>query len=266
MIGNFRSCRNLVVVSAIFIICFNVTTGFGQEYKISPGDKISIQVYGESELSFIDMPIPNSGSITYPFIGTVQASGKTESDLAFEISERLRDGFLLEPQVIISISEYRPIYVGGAIASAGQKSFLVDMDVEKVIALAGGLSEFGDINSLTILREDESGRRELKAELNWKMQPGDILTVGKIPAEDMIINSEKLYIYLYGEVSRPGRYEYLNSLSVEKAIAMAGGFGSRASKRKISVSRGEPAVKEEKVPLDYPIQPGDVITIGVSLF
>ena len=76
----------------------------------------------------------------------------------------------------------------------------------------------------------------------------------------------KDYIYLYGEVRRPGRYEYSSDLSVEKAIVLAGGFNTRASKRKISVSRGIPAVITKKLPLDFQVLPGDVITIGASLF
>ena len=133
-----------------------------------------------------------------------------------------------------------------------------------MLLLAGGLAENGDIGALVITREDATGKNDFDVEIDFKINPGDFLTVGRLPAAEVIDNKD--YIYLYGEVRRPGRYQYSANLTVEKAIVIAGGFGGRASKRKISVSRGNPAVREKKVPLDYPILPGDVITIGASLF
>ena len=74
------------------------------------------------------------------------------------------------------------------------------------------------------------------------------------------------YFYLQGEIRSPGRYEFSSGLTVEMAIAIAGGFGLRASQRKISISRGGGLKDLERVALDTPVQAGDVITVGTSLF
>jgi polysaccharide export outer membrane protein len=246
----------------------NLSAGQSSEYKISPGDSISVQVYGEVDLSFSSIPIPNNGIINYPFLGKVLASGKSEVELAGHIATELKAGYLLDPQVTVAIVAYRPIYIGGAVAGPGHKTYFINMDVEKIIEISGGFAADADRNSITLIREDQSGEREIKADLKTELQPGDILTIGRLAKQDVAGNiiETKQYIYLYGEVKRPGRYEFMHNLSVEKAIVIAGGFGNRASKRKISVTRGTPAVKEKKVPLDYPIMPGDIITVGVSLF
>jgi polysaccharide export outer membrane protein len=255
-------------IIVLFCVCINLGIAQTNEYRISPGDSISIQVYGEADLSLSSIPIPHNGIINYPFLGKVQASEKTEIELASDIANRLREGFLLDPQVTVTIVGYRRIYIGGAIAVPGHKTFFVNMNVEKIIEISGGFAKDADQSSIILLREDESGEREIKADLKTELRPGDILTIGRLSKRDLEGNlvETKRYYYLYGEVRKPGRYEYIDNLSVEKAIVIAGGFGNRASKRKITVTRGTPAVKKKKAPLDYPIMPGDIISVGVSLF
>ena len=136
------------------------------------------------------------------------------------------------------------------------------MDVERLIALGGGLSELADISSIVVQRRGEGATFELEAKMSSEVQPGDVVTVGELEPTAEITE----YYYLEGEVRSPGRYEYSNGLTVEMAIAIAGGFGLRASQRKISISRGGGEKDLERVALELQVQPGDVITIGTSLF
>lgn len=75
-------------------------------------------------------------------------------------------------------------------------------------------------------------------------------------------------IFIYGEVNKPGAYPFENNLTVEKAIALAGGLAPRASKKKITLRRrnNEHLKKSDFVPMQKIIHPGDVITIGESFF
>jgi len=73
--------------------------------------------------------------------------------------------------------------------------------------------------------------------------------------------------YVYGEVKKPGGYPYKEGLTVEKAIAIAGGLTPRASKRKVTLKHeGSPDGKGTRVNLKARVTPGDVITIGESFF
>lgn len=74
--------------------------------------------------------------------------------------------------------------------------------------------------------------------------------------------------YILGEVSRPGQYPYANALSVEQAIATAGGYTYRASKSKVFIRRAGGAEIEVKLQRDKPvwINPGDTIRIGERYF
>ncbi len=232
------------------------------EYKIAPGDRISINVYGEPDLSFTDLPVPSNGVITYPFLGQVQVENKTEVALARDITLGLLDGYLLQPQVTVAVTRYRPIFVGGAVKMPGRKDYSIGMDVERLIALGGGFAETASQGEITIQRRTESSRVELTADLSTEILPGDVVTVGEEIVEQKLIE----YFYMEGEINAPGQYKHAGGLSVQKAIAIAGGLSLRASRKKITIIRGETQEKLNKVSLDTLVYPGDVISIGASLF
>lgn len=71
--------------------------------------------------------------------------------------------------------------------------------------------------------------------------------------------------FIHGEVSTPGQYPYIANMTVENAIAIAGGFGPRADKRKITLSRGIGG-QQAAVGLNYPLRPGDILRVGERWF
>jgi len=74
-------------------------------------------------------------------------------------------------------------------------------------------------------------------------------------------------VYVTGEVQRPGGYPYQPGLTVEKAIAMAGGFTERASRSKIDIKRqDDPAAEFVRTRLSSPVRPGEIISVNQSFF
>jgi len=69
-------------------------------------------------------------------------------------------------------------------------------------------------------------------------------------------------IFVLGEVQKPGQYPYEPGMTMESAVAVAGGFTYRAVKARVEVKRQEPghAVRGQADP-DAAVQPGDVITV-----
>jgi polysaccharide export outer membrane protein len=73
--------------------------------------------------------------------------------------------------------------------------------------------------------------------------------------------------FIHGEVATPGQYAYLANLTVENAIAIAGGFGPRADRSKVTLSRTiNGQTTRATVPLSYPLRPGDTLSIGERWF
>jgi polysaccharide export outer membrane protein len=73
--------------------------------------------------------------------------------------------------------------------------------------------------------------------------------------------------FILGEVSFPGQYPYVPNMSVETAVAIAGGFSPRALRDKVEISR--PAggqTLRRTVPLGTQVRPGDTVTVAERWF
>lgn len=73
--------------------------------------------------------------------------------------------------------------------------------------------------------------------------------------------------FILGEVTAPGQYPYVANMTVETAVAIAGGFSPRAQKSGVQLTRnmnGQPV--GNKVPLNFVVRPGDTITVGERWF
>jgi polysaccharide export outer membrane protein len=73
--------------------------------------------------------------------------------------------------------------------------------------------------------------------------------------------------FILGEVTNPGQYPYVADVTVEQAIAIAGGFAPRAYKRSVELTRnadGQP--RKGEVPLTYPLRPGDTVVVKERWF
>jgi polysaccharide export outer membrane protein len=73
--------------------------------------------------------------------------------------------------------------------------------------------------------------------------------------------------FVLGEVTFPGQYPYVPNMTVENAIAIAGGFTPRASRDKVTVTRKiQGAAVRILLPLRYPLRPGDTVEISERWF
>jgi polysaccharide export outer membrane protein len=73
--------------------------------------------------------------------------------------------------------------------------------------------------------------------------------------------------FVLGEVTFPGQYPYVPNMTVENAIAIAGGFTPRASKDKVTITRKLQGVPGRTVlPLRSPIRPGDTVEVSERWF
>jgi polysaccharide biosynthesis/export protein len=73
--------------------------------------------------------------------------------------------------------------------------------------------------------------------------------------------------FVLGEVTYPGQYPFVPHMTVENAIAIAGGFTPRAYKGTVTITRKVQGVPARfKLPLKYPLRPGDTITVSERWF
>ena len=73
--------------------------------------------------------------------------------------------------------------------------------------------------------------------------------------------------FVLGEVTFPGQYPYVPNMTVENAIAIAGGFTPRAAKDKVTVTRKmQSAPMRFALPMRSPLRPGDTIQVSERWF
>jgi len=144
-------------------------------YRLSSGDKIRVEVYGEADLS-IEALVEATGTVNYPLLGRVVVQGYTLNDIEQLIGRRLGQGYLVNPSVRATIVQFRPIYVTGQVRRVGAYPYIEGLTVEKALALAGGITEIGSTRKIFILREGLKAVRERAAMLS-PVLPGDTIVV-----------------------------------------------------------------------------------------
>lgn len=145
-------------------------------YKLGPGDKILVKVYGEEDLS-VSVILAETGSFNYPFLGEIKAEGLTVAELEQLITKGLKGPYLRNPEVTVLIEEFRPFYLNGEVERPGGYPYRPGLTLEKAITLAGGLTERASRRKIFVLRPGAEGKEKLAIKLDDPIYPGDIITV-----------------------------------------------------------------------------------------
>jgi polysaccharide export outer membrane protein len=73
--------------------------------------------------------------------------------------------------------------------------------------------------------------------------------------------------FIYGEVRNGGQFPYVSGMTVETAIAIAGGYTDRASTRSYRITRRNGGFSDQiDVPGDFPVLPGDTVYVNERFF
>lgn len=146
-------------------------------YKLGSGDTISIRVLGEDDLKRERVRLSDAGTISFPVLGELRVKGMTVGTLQDEITRGLKGRYLVNPQVTVSIDEYRSFYVNGMIEKPGGYAFIPGMTVRKAISLAGGFRERAAREKINIIRDEDARQAPRRVGLDAPVMPGDIITV-----------------------------------------------------------------------------------------
>jgi len=162
-------------------------------YIIGPGDTVQVFVWGNPDLS-TTVPVRPDGRITTPLVEDVQASGKTSTELAREMEQYLAR-YVKNPVVTVYVTNFKgrfseQIRVIGEAAKPASIPFRQNMTLLDVLIEVGGLTEFADGDSATVVRTNgkDGSRTQFYVRLdslvkrgninaNIQMMPGDILII-----------------------------------------------------------------------------------------
>lgn len=146
-------------------------------YKLGVGDVISVQVVGEDELKREKVRLSDAGTLSFPYLGELRVRGMTVGALEEFITKGLKGRYLLNPQVTVTIHEYRNFFVNGQVDKPGGYPFVPGLTIRKAISMAGGFKERASKEKINVIREEDVKGISQRVALESLVQPGDIITV-----------------------------------------------------------------------------------------
>ncbi|HSL84441.1 MAG TPA: polysaccharide biosynthesis/export family protein, partial [Thermoanaerobaculia bacterium] len=242
-----RIATSLWIGAAALVLALAPARGQGDSspvYRIGPRDVVRIEVFEEPDLNR-EVAVTKDGTLRLPLVGSVQAEGLTEEELAVSLQALLEENFLRRASVSVEVVQFlsRPISVLGAVRKPGSLDYLGRVSLLEVLTAAGGLADTHG-PTIQILRRASNGLTDqvtipvagllerADADLNLPIFANDLITV---PA------AEEVTVYLLGEVGGAGAITFRRGERITRlsALARAGGLTERAS-NKIRIQRRRP--------------------------
>ena len=166
-----------------------------QTYVLSPNDVVQVRVYQEDDLE-TKMRIGKDGTTSFPLIGVINLGGKTVAQAADLIRARLADGYLVNPQITVSVLEYakRRFTVLGQVQKPGTYEIPNEesMTFLQAVAMAGGYTRLANRGSVTVTRM--VGGKKTNFNLDLKSATSDLNTQPfEILPDDTITVAERIF-------------------------------------------------------------------------
>ncbi len=152
------------------------TIGYTQD-TLNNGDQLHVFVFGVEPLTK-DIFIDSNGNITLPLIGEIKASGLRKEELEAVITDELsKGGFYKNPNVTVELIALQPFFILGEVRNPGRYDFQTDLNVFKVVAIAGGFTPRAAKGKITISRIVDEKKVSIKATQDTIIFPGDSINV-----------------------------------------------------------------------------------------
>lgn len=151
----------------------------GHDYRLGPGDKVRVTVFGEDKLSG-EFLVANNGDVAVPLVGDVKAGGLTPVAFQNAVQDKLAaSGMIREPKVSADVVAYRPYYILGEVSKPGQYPYAIGLTVTKAVATAGGFTYRANDREVFITKEGTAQEVPLNLTAASWIGPGDTIRVAE---------------------------------------------------------------------------------------
>jgi polysaccharide export outer membrane protein len=190
-------------------------------------------------------------------------SGRPPRAVEKEVRDRLAEKYLVNPSVSVEITRYRSksVTVQGMVRAPGEYVMEGNVSLTSALAKAGSMTvEAGSY--VTISRQGANGVIETTRVTRRDIESGQAQNIMLKDADHVMVPKAETF-FINGMVHSPGSYTWDEGLTVERALALAGGLTERASSKKISIDRNGKVKKVDKGDL---VQANDTIRVGQRIF
>ncbi|MDO9565575.1 MAG: polysaccharide biosynthesis/export family protein, partial [Candidatus Desulfaltia sp.] len=249
------------------------------EYKIGPGDVLTITFWDGAKSVPYDTVVRPDGKISYSYMDDLTVAGSTSYEVDEILTKALKK-YIREPRIDVVVKDYRSktallfgqinrldTSISGIGTGPGKYPLMGKTRILDFIVMAGGPiagEEFAnaDLRKVEVVRKGESYTVNLykamfKGDMshNIVIDDGDIVTVPELPTY-----GERVYVF--GEVQTQGIYRLKDAYDLLAAVSKAGGTTRVAVDSDIKIIRGYEKDREKPIilaaNLDEILKKGDM--------
>ena len=272
-----------------------------KDYQVGPEDQLAIAIFGQDNLSR-ELRVNGQGEISMPLVGVVKVAGMTPQEVQKRLEELYNARFLVNPQITVTVKEFRHqrVAVTGAVAKPGSYEIIGPRTLLEVLSLAGGFinqgyptgggAQAGDVIDVIRHQNAPDMAINMKALPSRPFSPKtetmviDLrrLASGQEPQLNIPVrNGDVIYVpfagtaYVLGGVRKPGNIAVKENITVSQAVAMAGGVDPMLGTNSITILRFDDQGKPISINTnlssiiarndsDLPLKEGDVVVVNES--
>lgn len=163
---------------------------FNDNYRLGPGDEISVRIKGQPTHSLEKTKISPTGTIYHELVGEISVAGMTTNQVTERLTNDLSE-YLKNPQVSVQLVEAASVKISvfGEVRRPGAIVMSRPMRLLDAISEAGGFADTGSKSSVEVLRQHPNGARvpmriDVKKYLEGKGSPESNIT---LQAGDLVV-------------------------------------------------------------------------------
>ena len=210
------------------------------DYVIGPGDKLFIDIYGQSE-NYYQVEVSPEGNAILENVGPVNLSGLSLLNAEKRLVSRLKKVYqgINQKKTFVNISVGVPrairVNIVGEVNLPGTYNFSAFNTVYNAIYVAGGITEKATLRDIKLFRNNKLVN---SVDVYKFLTKGDGSSNIRLENNDLILVSPySNRISIDGAVKLPGKFEFKNNETLSDLIFYSGGFTENASTKKIKVTR-----------------------------
>ena len=149
-----------------------------QQYRLAPGDKLHVIVFGEDTLTG-DYVLTSAGNLTFPLVGNIPATNRTVEQLQTQLASALNNGYVNNARVSIQVLSYRPFYILGEVNRPGEYPVATGLTIQQAVASAGGYTYRANTKRVYLKRAGDTRERlvDLRTNPNLVVRAGDTIRI-----------------------------------------------------------------------------------------
>jgi polysaccharide export outer membrane protein len=171
-------------VQRVNLTLSSVSDPTNKAYVIGPRDVLEVSVFKVPELSKT-VQVSEAGTIAYPLVGEMQASGRTARQVEQDLTKTLGAKYLQQPQISVSVREFNSqrITMDGAFKKSGIFPLAGGLTLLQATAIAGGFDENAE-EAVLLFRQSNGSRAVIKYDVSRiregreedvQLESGDVL-------------------------------------------------------------------------------------------